>query len=345
MNLEVGQKLSEKVTLEEGAGGEEMFQLLKKSIFPFIEEKGGEVDLGVKELDDGAAVRLNDDEYLVITTDSHVVKPRFFPGGDLGKLSVAGTINDLAVMGADPIALSSGVVIEEGFDKDELAKISESMGNTAEEAGVPIVTGDTKVVGKGEIDGVLINTSGFGISKKLTPASGLSFGDKIIISGTVGDHGMTIVSSREDFDSTIKSDIAPVHKMVKEALKVGGVTAMKDPTRGGLAAALNEMASSSNVGINIKRDKVPVSPKVRGAAEMLGIDPLMIANEGKVIFGVKNSKAEKILEVLKTHKLGKNAEIIGECTEKNIGKVILETEIGSKRLLKPPRRKPIPRIC
>lgn len=338
-------KLSKKVSLEEGAGGEEMFQLLKESIFPYIENKGGEVDFGIKQLDDGAAVKLTDNEYIVLTTDSHVVKPRFFPGGDLGKLAVAGTINDLAVMGADPIALSSGIVIEEGFDKDELVKISESMGNTAEEAAVPIVTGDTKVMGKGEIDGILINTSGFGISNKLTPSSGLSFGDNIIVSGTIGDHGMTIVANREGFDSSIKSDIAPVHKMVKKALEVGGVSAMKDPTRGGLAASLNEMASSSNVGIKISRDKVPVSPKVRGAAEMLGIDPLMIANEGKVIFGVENSKTDEIIKVLKSHELGKNAEIIGECTEKNVGKVILETEIGSKRLLKPPRRKPIPRIC
>lgn len=337
--------MSEKVTLEEGAGGEEMIKLLKKSILPYIEGKGGDIDLGVKELDDGAAIKLNEDEYLVVTTDSHVVKPRFFPGGDLGKLAVAGTINDLAVMGADPKVLSSGIVIEEGFDKEELETISKSMGQTAEEAGVPIVTGDIKVLGKGEMDGIIVNTTGLGISKRLTPSSGLKSGDKIIVSGTVGDHGMAIVTSRENFNSSIESDVAPVHDMVKKVLEVGGVTAMKDPTRGGLAAALNEMAASSNVGIRVVRQKIPVKPQVLGASEMLGIDPLMIANEGKVIVGVEESKAEEVLRILKDQKLGKDAEIIGECTENNLGKVIMETEIGSLRLLKPPRRKPIPRIC
>lgn len=333
------------VSLEEGAGGEEMINLLKESIFPYLDEKGGKVDLGIRELDDGAAIRISENEYVVFTTDSHVVKPRFFPGGDLGKLAVSGTINDLAVMGATPKALSSGIVMEEGFGKEELAKISGSMGETAEEAGVPIVTGDTKVVGKGEIDGILINTSGFGIGEKLTPTSGLEIGNKILVSGTIGDHGMTIVASRENFDSSIGSDIAPLNGLIGEVLEVGGITSMKDPTRGGLAAALNEMASSSGVGISLSREKVPVSSKVEGAAEMLGIDPLAIANEGKVVLGVEESKAEEVLNALRNHKLGKEAKIIGECTEKNIGKVVLETEIGSKRFLKPPRRKPIPRIC
>lgn len=337
--------MNEGVSLEEGAGGEEMIKLLKESIFPFIEGRGGEVNLGIKELDDGAAIKISEGEYIVFTTDSHVVKPRFFPGGDIGRLAIAGTINDLAVMGAESKALSSGIVIEEGFDREELSKISESMGKTTEEAGVPIVTGDTKVVGKGEIDGILINTSGFGISKKLTPTSGLKVGDKIIVSGTIGDHGMTIVSSREGFDSSIHSDIAPLNGMIREILQVGGINAMKDPTRGGLAAALNEMATSSGVGISISKEKVPISPEVRGASEMLGIDPLMIANEGKVVAGVEESKADEVLEVMKGHELGKEADIIGECTEKNTGRVVLETEIGSHRLLKPPRRKPIPRIC
>ncbi|KXA95867.1 hydrogenase expression protein [candidate division MSBL1 archaeon SCGC-AAA259E19] len=322
-----------------------MIKLLKESIFPFIEGKGGNVDLGIKELDDGAAIKISEDEYIVFTTDSHVVMPRFFPGGDIGRLAIAGTINDLAVMGAEPKALSSGIVIEEGFDREKLSKISESMGKTAEEAEVPIVTGDTKVVGKGEIDGILINTSGFGISKKLTPTSGLKVGDKIIVSGTIGDHGMTIVSNREDFDSSIRSDIAPLNELTKEVMKAGGIKSMKDPTRGGLAAALNEMATGSNVGISITREKVPVSPEVRGAAEILGIDPLMIANEGKAVLGVEESKAEEVLNIMKNHKMGEKAAIIGECTEKNTGRVVLETEIGSHRLLKPPRRKPIPRIC
>lgn len=343
--MEGDQKLSKEITLEEGAGGKEMIDLLERSIFPYIEGKWDGVEVGLRDLDDGAAIRLDNDQYLVITTDSHVVKPRFFAGGDLGKLAVAGTINDLAVMGAEPRALSSGLVIEEGFDRDELAKISESMGKTAEESGVPIVTGDTKVVGRGEVDGLLINTSGFGISNNLILDSGLSARDRIIVSGTIGDHGMAIVTHRDGFDFSIKSDIAPVNKLVQSILEVGGVTAMKDPTRGGLAGALNEMASRSGVGVIVRKKGVPLRPEVRGAGEMLGIDPLTIANEGKVVLGVKKSYAGKVLSVLKEHELGKEAAIIGKCTRKNKGKVVLKTEIGGLRLLRPPRRKPIPRIC
>ncbi len=337
--------MSERVTLEEGAGGEEMINLLKKSILPYIEGRGGEVELGVRELDDGAVIKVDEGKYIIFTTDSHVVDPRFFPGGDLGKLAVAGTINDLAAMGGDPKVLSSGVVVEEGFEKAELEEISKSMGRTAERAGVPIVTGDLKVVGGGEIDGIIINTSGFGFSNKLTPSSGLKPGNKIIVSGTVGDHGMSIVASRENFDSSIKSDVAPVNDLVKSILEGDGVTAMKDPTRGGLAGALNEIASRSNVGVKVRREDIPVTSEVRAAGEMLGIDPLVIANEGKLVIGVEVSKAEEVLDAIRRHELGKDAEIIGTCTEDNKGKVILETEIGSLRLLKSPRRKPIPRIC
>lgn len=337
--------MSNGITLEEGAGGEEMINLLKKSIFPYIEGKWGSLEVGLQDLDDGAAIKLKSGKHLIITTDSHVVKPRFFAGGDLGKLAVAGTINDLAVMGAEAKALSSGLVIEEGFDRNELEKISESMGKTAEESGVPIVTGDTKVVGRGEVDGILVNTSGIGISNDLILDSGLNVGDRIIVSGNIGDHGMAIVAHRNGFDFSIKSDIAPVNGLVRKVLEVGGVTAMKDPTRGGLAGALNEMASRSEVGVVMRKEDVPVRSEVYGAGEMLGIDPLTIANEGKVILGVKKSFTDKVLDALKEHELGKEAAVIGKCTQKNKGRVVLETEIGSLRILKPPRRKPIPRIC
>lgn len=337
--------MSEGITLKEGSGGEEMIKLLEDSILPYLEGEREGVELGLKELDDGAAIELDQDKHLVITTDSHAVKPRFFSGGDLGKLAVSGTINDLAMMGADPKALSSGLVIEEGFEKEELAEISKSMGSTAEEAGAPIITGDTKVVGEGETDGIMINTSGIGISNRLISDSGLKAGDKIITTGTIGDHGMTIISEREGFDSPIESDIAPLNGLIENILEVGGITAMKDPTRGGLSEALNEMASKSEVGVLIEKEKIPIKPEVQGASEMLGIDPLMIANEGKAVLGVKESKAPEILEAIKQLELGKNAEIIGECTEENTGRVILETEVGGKRILRSPKGKPIPRIC
>jgi len=336
----------DEVSLEAGAGGLEMLKLLKESVFPSIDLGEISPKIGVREMDDGAVIDLEGSEkYLVFTTDSHLVKPRFFSGGDLGKLAVSGTINDLAVMGAEPAALSSAMVLEKGFPRDDLERISESMGELAESAGVPIVTGDTKVVGEGDVDGVMVNTSGVGICEELTPASGLNPGDKIIVSGNVGNHGMSIVADREGFDFDIESDVAPIHRLVGELKGVGGITAMKDPTRGGLAASLNEMASASGVDLEVEKGDIPIDSKVEGAGEMLGIDPLKIANEGKVVLGVESSCAQEALDALRDEERGKNSRIIGKCTEDGEGRVILNTEIGSSRILKTPRRKPIPRIC
>lgn len=345
-NMEVVWMSDDEVSLEAGAGGLEMIKLLEESVFPAIDLEENIPKIGIREMDDGAVIDLEgSDKYLVFTTDSHLVKPRFFPGGDLGKLAVCGTINDLAVMGADPISLSSAMVLEKGFPREELEKISESMGKTAEGAGVPIVTGDTKVVGEGDVDGVMVNTSGVGICEELTPASGLNPGDKIIVSGNIGNHGMSIVADREDFDFEIESDVAPVHKLVQKIKDIGGVTAIKDPTRGGLAASLNEMASASGVEIEVEKEDIPVDSKVKGAGEMLGIDPLKIANEGKIVIGVEPSQAQKVLKGLRSEENGSNSQIIGECTGDEDGRVVLNTEIGSSRILKTPRRKPVPRIC
>ncbi len=345
-NMEVVWMSDDEVSLEAGAGGLEMIKLLKESVFPSIEVEENIPKIGIEEMDDGAVINLEGtDKYLVFTTDSHLVKPRFFPGGDLGKLAVCGTINDLAVMGADPIALSSSIVLEKGFPREELERISESMGKTAEGAGVPIVTGDTKVAGEGDVDGIIVNTSGVGICDELTPASGLNPGDKIIVSGNIGDHGMSIVADREDFEFDIESDVAPVHELVQKIKDVGGVTAIKDPTRGGLAASLNEMASASGVDIEVEKEDIPIDSKVEGAGEMLGIDPLKIANEGKIVVGVDPSKAQRVLESLRSEEAGKNSQIIGECVGEGDGRVLLNTEIGSSRMLKTPRREPVPRIC
>lgn len=341
-----------RVELPQGAGGSETASLIKKYILPNFHQPDMEVPLDA--LDDAAVVN-----GIVFTTDSHTVKPIFFPGGDIGMLAVAGTINDVAVMGAKPIALSAGFVIEEGFEMDSLEKIIKSMGELSSNAGVPIVTGDTKVVEKGSIEQVIINTAGIGIGSKLLDNnmeyvdrgkkwlldSSLRPGDKILLSGKVADHGIAIISFREGygFDTKIKSDVAPVNGLMETCLNAKGVVAAKDPTRGGLSNALNEMAEKSGVGMLIDEEKIPVNKGTIAACEMLGIDPYNIGNEGKVVMGVVEEKADDVLKAMRNHPLGKDAEIIGEVTE---GKhVILETSVGGKRILEAPIGDPIPRIC
>ncbi len=302
--------------------------------------------IGLKELDDGATIPIGD-KNLVLTTDSHVVKPIFFPGGDIGKLAVAGTINDLAVMGAKPLAMTLSLIIEEGFPKSDLDKIAESISKSLQEADTALITGDTKVMGKGELDGLVINTTGLGIANRVISDSGLEVGDKIMVTGWIGDHGMALLASREgmDFETDLTSDVTPLSKMISKALSVGGITAMKDPTRGGLANALNEMAQKSGMGITIEETKIPLREEVKGLAEILGINPLEVGNEGKAIIGVKEEKAQAVLKILKKNKKGIHAQIIGRVTNEHRGKVILETEVGGRRFLEPPLGDPIPRIC
>ncbi len=341
-----------------GGGGTLMQGLIKDYVLRHLGGSGVEVSL--EALDDAAVV--ND---IVLKSDSHAVKPIFFPGGDIGRLAVAGTVNDIAVLGAEPTALASGFVIEEGLPIDDFERILKSMGETCQEAGVYIVTGDTKVVERGELGGCVINTSGIGkrseaLEKNIAEVkrhrlfnarwlldSNLREGDKIIVSGTLGDHGLSILSSREgyDFGSQITSDVTPLNKMIMGLLSgPGGVVAMKDPTRGGLSNALNEWSEKSKVGILVHEEEIPIRDDVRAACEMLGIDPLEVGNEGKIILGVIPPKAEEVLAALKEKKEGKNAQIIGEATKKFEG-VVLETLVGGKRILAPPVGDPVPRIC
>lgn len=335
----------EKISLEHGAGGRAMMDLIKQIALQEISVK--EIGpVGLEKLDDGAAIDIGG-ETLIFTTDSHTIKPLFFPGGDIGKLAVSGTVNDLAVMGGRPLAMSSAIVLREGFPKEDLGKIVKSMNRTAETAGVSLVTGDTKVLEKGALDGIIITTTGLGIASDLKTDEGLNPGDKIIVTGGIGEHETAIIASREGIDmgGGIESDVAPLWNTIEAGLKVGGVTAMKDPTRGGLAGTLNELATKSGVGISLQEDEIPVSPPVKNVGEMLGIDPLQLTNEGKAVIGVNPEKSEAVLGALKKTKRGKNASIIGEATDDHPGKVVLETSVGGRRLVRAPIGAPTPRIC
>jgi len=347
----------ERVTMAHGAGGTVMHDLVKKYVLRYLGGSGAEVPL--EALDDAAVI---DD--IVLKSDSHAVKPLFFSGGDIGRLAVAGTVNDIAVMGAEPVALASGFVLEEGLPIADLERILESMRETCREAGVYIITGDTKVVEKGALGGCVINTSGIGrrneaLEKNIAEVkkyrsfdvrwvldSNLRAGDKIIVSGTLGDHGLAVLSAQEgySFGSQIMSDITPLNKLIMQLLNVGGIVAMKDPTRGGLSNALNEWSEKSKVGILTYEERIPIREDVKAACEMLGIDPLEVGNEGKVVIGVVPQKAEEVLEALKETKDGKEAQIIGEAA-RQFNEVVLETVVGGKRILAPPIGDPIPRIC
>ncbi len=344
----------ETISLADGAGGEKMEALLSKHILPFLSNDQGEIPLS--SLDDSCVV---DD--IVFTTDSHTVKPVFFPGGDLGSLSVAGTINDLLATGSEPIGLSLAIVIPEGYPVRQLERLLDSASKILKKTDLPILTGDTKVVGKGDIDEPIFTTAGIGrrhpsMDDNMSKAGGrktrwlsddnLNPGDKIIVTGSVGDHGITILSEREGygFQGDVQSDVAPLDELMNKALNVGGIGAAKDPTRGGLANTLNEWAGKSSVGIEIEEDKIPIKAWVSSASEMLGLDPLSIGNEGKFVLAVNPKKAKKILEALKKTKGGEEAAIIGEVTDEIEG-VVLKTSVGGKRILEKPVGDPVPRIC
>ncbi|WP_414468612.1 hydrogenase expression/formation protein HypE [Methanobacterium sp. ACI-7] len=335
-----------KISMAHGAGGEMMQSLISDIILSNIKNKNVNGGIGLAELDDGATIPLEDYE-IVISTDAHTIDPIFFPGGDIGRISITGTVNDVAVMGAKPLAIANAMVISEGFTSEEFERVIKSMDEACTEAGVSLVTGDTKVMEQGKLDKIVISTTGIGIAKKgqVTRDAGLEVGNKIILSGSVGDHGIALMSYREGFgfETDLQSDVAPVVEMTEKALEIGGVTAMKDPTRGGIANALNELASKSGVGMMIYEDKIPIKPQVHAASEMLGIDPFEVANEGKVVMGVQAEKAEEILEALRNTKYGKEAQIIGEVTEDKL--VIMETSLGGKRILEAPIADPVPRVC
>lgn len=330
-----------KVTLMHGAGGEVMGELLQ-TLTKFSHNNAG--GIGLEALDDGAVIPFHGHN-LVFTTDSHVVRPIFFPGGDIGRIAVCGTINDLAMMGGRPIALSCGMIIEEGFEVADLARIVASMDEALGEAGANLVTGDTKVMEKGALDGIAINTAGIGVADTVIRDNGLQPGDRIIVSGTLGDHGIAIMAHREGFDlgEQIKSDVAPLWGMVHQALAAGTIHAMKDPTRGGFASAINEMAKKSHVCVRIREESLPFRRSVKSAAGMLGIDPLEVANEGKVVMGVPPSDVDAVLAALRSHKYGRDAAVVGTVTQG--AHVIMETAIGGERFIEPPMGDPVPRVC
>jgi len=304
----------------------------------------------LNKLDDQAVVEINGQGFS-FSTDSFVVDPIFFPGGDIGELAVNGTINDICMNGARPLFLSAGFIIEEGFPLEDLKRIVISMRDAALAAGVQVVTGDTKVVNRGKGDKVFINTAGIGILGDGIDisASNIKPGDRIIISGTIGDHGIAVLSCREGlaFETTVRSDTAPLNGLVEQIVKTGGsdVHAMRDPTRGGLAATLNEFARSSKVGIRIKENRIPVDPAVRGACELLGFDPLHIANEGKLVAVVTGNRAEALLDAMKAHPLGKRSAIIGDVVAERPGMVSMQTGIGGWRIVDMPVGEQLPRIC
>ncbi|HEV2722238.1 MAG TPA: hydrogenase expression/formation protein HypE, partial [Thermoanaerobaculia bacterium] len=304
--------------------------------------------IGVAAMDDGGAVRVGN-QWLVLSTDSHVIKPPFFPGGDIGRLAVCGTINDLAMMGAtDVLGLTCGVILEEGFDIEVLESIQASLVATCKEAGVVVVTGDTKVMGRGEVDGIVINTTGVGMTKRVVRDNALQPGDRIVITGTIGDHGLAVMAARHglQLEGDLLSDVAPINSLIESALeRIGaGIHAMKDPTRGGLSSALHEMAKKSGVGVVLNETKVPLTDAVRAAGEILGIDPLHVANEGKAVIGVAAEAAQALVDVLRAHPLGANAAIVGTCITDRPGSIILDTGFG-RRLLAEPDGEPLPRIC
>lgn len=336
-----------RVAMKHGGGGRATRALIGELLVRGFDEPAG--GFGLAALDDGAALPMSDGRSLIVTTDSHVIKPIEFPGGDIGRLSVCGTVNDLAMMGATEVAgLTCSVVLEDGFPLEVLERIHESMVAACREAGTTVVTGDTKVMGRGEVDGIVINTAGFGFTRRVIRDCTLRAGDLIVITGTVGDHGMAVMSARHDLGlgASLISDVAPLNALIAMAMAAGGdrLIAMKDPTRGGVASALHEMGTKSNAGIVVEEPLVPVRDAVRSSCEMLGVDPLQVANEGKALIGVRPEAADRVLAALRSHPLGRDAAVIGHCISDHAGSVILDTGFG-RRLLIESDGEPLPRIC
>lgn len=329
--------------MSHGSGGRAMAQLIEELFFKHLD------NALLRQANDQAAFAVPAGR-MVMSTDGHVIAPLFFPGGDIGSLSVHGTINDVAMSGARPLYLCAGFILEEGFPLADLERIVISMGKAAKDAGVPVVTGDTKVVEKGKGDGVFITTTGVGMVPTGVTISGelAQPGDAILVNGSMGDHGVAIMSSRENlqFETTIESDSAALHTLVADMVAaVPGIHCLRDPTRGGLATTLNELAQQSGVGMNLNEAAIPIHPAVTAACELLGLDPLYVANEGKLICICAQQDAKRTLEVMRAHPLGKQAAIIGEVVEDAHGFVQMETCFGGSRVVDWLAGEQLPRIC
>lgn len=337
------------ITMAHGSGGIMMKELIDSL---FIESY---VDKSLYLGDDATIlnnIELKEGQHISMTTDSYVVNPLIFPGGDIGKLSICGTVNDLSTSGAHPVAISIAFILEEGFEINKLKEICSSINQAAKEANVKIVTGDTKVVDRGKCDQIFINTSGIGIVDKGISLSGKNIcpGDCVLISGSVGDHGITILSVRDSlsFSTDLTSDAAPLNSLISDVLKVAPDTrCFRDPTRGGIASTLNEFAVQSNVDITINEVEVPIKKSVKSACELLGLDPFQVANEGKIICVVPPDKADAVLSVMRENKYGKEAALIGHCdkVEGSSPKVYVQTQYKTRRILDMLSGQQLPRIC
>ncbi len=333
------------VTLDHGSGGEASHELVHEIFLSRLDNEF------LRKLDDSAVLELSG-KNLAMTTDSYVVDPIFFPGGDIGSLAVHGTVNDLSMQGACPLYLTLGLMLEEGLPMEDLIKIIDSVAKASKEAGVKIVAGDTKVVPRGHLDKIFINTSGIGIIPDDVDVSSHNArpGDKLIINGHMGDHGIAILTRREglNFETPLKSDSAPLNSLVAAILAAGpnpNIHVLRDPTRGGVAAALNEIAHHSQVGIAVFEKDLPISGPVRAASELLGLDPLYVANEGKCLVVAPENEASTVLRAMKRDKYGRDSRIIGEITKDNPGRVLLKTSVGGTRIISMPTGEQLPRIC
>jgi hydrogenase expression/formation protein HypE len=335
-----------KIESAHGAGGRIMQQLLEEIIIPsFGRRKVG--DIGLDEMDDGATMQIGATKFIVCT-DAHTIHPVFFPGGDLGKLTACGTLNDLAVMGAKPIAMTNTVIVEEGFEIEDLQTILRSLNEVIEPLEVAMVAGDTKVMPPGTLDGVIMSTTGIGeiyLDAPITDA-GAKPGDSIIVSGPIGDHGTSLLAHREglEFELDLQSDVAPLWLPIKDCLDVGGVHAMKDPTRGGTAVALNEISSKSGHELELEESQIPIRPAVKSLCEILGLNPLNMSCEGTVVMVADSMRSDAILEALRKHEATKDARVIGKVTS-NPARVVLRTEIGGRKVIQVPYGEPVPRVC
>jgi len=335
---------NEQIVMGHGAGGRMSHQLIQKAFMSAFQNPA------LQAGDDAAMLQVPADMQLSVSTDAHVVLPLFFPGGDIGKLAVCGTVNDVAMLGAKPLYLTAGFILEEGLPINTLQQVIASMQSAAQEAGVQIVAGDTKVVQKGKADGLYITTAGVGIMPIGTNISGrlAQPGDVIILSGSIGDHGIAVLGARGElgFESTIQSDVAPLNHLIEAMMNASkNIHVLRDPTRGGLATTLNEIATQSNVGISLDEKTLPVHPEVASACEMLGFDPLYIANEGKLVAFVAKEDAGAVLKAMRSTRYGEDAVIIGEVTVEPKGRVLLKTAIGSTRVVDMLAGEMLPRIC